>query len=125
MTDQPSLIGLEDRISYLLVVFPAYRDREHLRQCIQAGFEAAISHPSRRVLVDHTATQSRVPVPDIYDLGEALMSLRGVSTLRIALVSSRESTYPDRFFETVVKNRGMGLQVFIDDFETAASWLQS
>jgi sensor c-di-GMP phosphodiesterase-like protein len=66
-----------------------------------------------------------VPVPDIYDLGETMMSMRGVSTLRIALVSSHESIYPDRFFETVVKNRGMGLQVFIDDFEAAVSWLRS
>ena len=125
MNETTSPIKTEDRRAYLLVVSPPYRDREQFRDCILAGYDAAIAHPSRRVLVDHTATRHRVPVSEIYDLGLTLMGLQGVASLRIALVSNPESIYPDRFFETVAKNRGMGVQVFVDDFDAAVSWLDS
>jgi len=116
-------VAIEDRGSYLSVTFPAYRDVESFLDYINKGFEAAKAHPSHRVLVDHTATRNLVPIADIYDLGQALSANDGVLQLRIALVSSSESVYPDRFFETVAANRGIGIRVFIEDFDAATHWL--
>jgi len=116
-------VTIEDRGSYLSIVFPAYQGADSFLDYINMGFEAAMAHPSKRVLVDHTATRQLVPIADIYDLGKALSGNEGVYQLRIAMVSSRESVYPDRFFETVAANRGIAIRIFTEDFDAARDWL--
>lgn len=118
-------ITIEDRDDYLAVVLPAYRHRDHFLECIAEGLAAAMQHPRGHVLVDNTATKRRLSVSDVYDLGRMLAEQSGALRLRIALVSARESVYPDRFFETVAANRGLSIRLFVEDFDAAIEWLNA
>jgi hypothetical protein len=52
-----------------------------------------------------------------------MASTLGPSRPRIAAVISPEASYPDRFGENVLRNRGLDFIRFLGDEESALDWL--
>ncbi len=74
-----------------------------------------------KVLLDALSYEKALPVMSYYDVGARCADLP-VGHLKVACVVRAEATYPDRFFENVLRNRGIDYRWFLDA-EQAQRWL--
>jgi hypothetical protein len=116
-------IVVDAREGYLSITLPAYESPEQKKAQIAAVYDAVHEHNARRLLVDCRATKRLIPVFDLYDLCLSMVSMFGSRDIRIAVLASPEATYPDRFGENVVRNRGLDLIRFTEDEHDTLQWL--
>lgn len=115
------LLEFEERGWYLLVRLPSDTSIERMcanavsiaKECDARGFT--------KVLLDSLAITKVPSVTDLYEVGARCGDLL-VDHLKVAAVVSASATYPDRFFENVLQNRGIAYRWFLDE-EQATQWL--
>jgi hypothetical protein len=98
---------------------------EECMGCLDDLYQAVTHHGATRLLIDSTAIVKQLPIMDLYEIGRRVAETHQTHPLSIAIVSHRGAVYPDRFFQTVVSNRGVNLLVFVEDFDAAAAWLSA
>jgi hypothetical protein len=113
--------SFEDRGSYLLCQFAGrfeLADRLELTREIRAY---CTEHGHRRVLVDVRESQGTLGPLDRYQHAIE-MARPGSLGVRTAVVARPDQVFPDRFWETVTRNRGLVTRV-VTDMEEAIVWL--
>lgn len=85
---------------------------------IDACLQCSVS----RVLCDETRLEYRLGTAETFDAGKFLVS-RVPGLLKIAIVCNPAFNADARFFENVVVNRGLTLQMFTDT-KSAKRWLE-
>lgn len=81
-------------------------------------------HNCKRILVDSTNVRS---YPNLFDLFKFMLDLSKRSEmkkLKIAVVSFKSVSAPNRFMQSVAANRGFNFKIF-DNFELAKEYLLS
>ena len=106
-------IKVEEKGDYLQVTLQAYESEKQMESQISAMYDAVDQRHAPRLLVDCRATHKRIPIMELYDLCIYLVSKFGHLHTRMAVLASPEATYPDRFGENVVRNRGLDLIRFV------------
>lgn len=74
-----------------------------------------------KVLLDALSIKSLPPAIDLYEVGARCADLL-VDHLKVAAVVCAQATSSDRFFENVLRNRGINYRWFLDA-EQARQWL--
>lgn len=118
MTTEPEF---EEYEGYLLVRISPCDSVEQM--CANAKQIAQECHARgvSKVLLDTLLIKSLPPTIDLYTVGALCADLL-VDHLKVAAVVCAEATSPDRFFETVLQNRGISYRWFLDA-EQAKQWL--
>ncbi|MCY3023322.1 MAG: hypothetical protein NTW87_30455 [Planctomycetota bacterium] len=108
----------------LRVLVTGMIDLEAGKQLARTAHAACIQHQCPRVLIDARGAAQKLSIVDLASLGEFCSLLEPRVFMKTALVLLESQILPDRFFEKVVQNRGVNLQVFTDTGE-ALTWLRS
>ena len=116
-------VTIENKGEYFLATLPPYQSVSQTEANIAALYEAVDKNNCRKLLVDVRATHKQVPIMELYELCLYVVSKFGPIHPKIAVVSSPEAVYPDRFGENVVRNRGLDLIRFVNDEQEALDWL--
>jgi hypothetical protein len=116
-------IRIEKRGDYLLVTPPTFESLSESESQVSAMRDAAIRHNATKLLIDMRATRQRIAVVDLYEFCLDLVAKFGPLVAKIAVVASPEAAYPNRFGETVVRNRGLDCIRFVDNEQEALDWL--
>jgi len=86
--------------------------------------DAIEQHGSTLVLIDHRKLLLNLSMVDIYDRPSILESLGLPKSARIAEVVSESQHEGFKFFETVSRNNGYLVSIFLD-IDSAKAWLKS
>ena len=124
MPDEMDSLKIEKKEGYLLVVFPPYHSLEVFEKYFSEMYEAVNKYKSPRVLIDVLATKEKVPILELYELGCYMAEKNMDKKPRIAGIASKEAVYSDKFFQNVVRNRGVDLLRFVESYEEAFDWLE-
>lgn len=117
-------LSIEDMGTHLEAECPSYCSLRDCAACINEIFTTARRLDRPRILVNFTATKVQIPISDLFALGK-FVAEEGRGHIKLAVVASAQAVTPDRFFQTVAQNRGINVRVFVDDFDSALSWLES
>lgn len=108
---------------YAEVVTSGVADKDGSLLMVQALAQAMRSHGLTKVLIDHRKIERVVGTTlDIYDRPSAFPALGQALQISIAELIRPEHWDHFRFFETVCRNRGFQVSVFLDQ-EKALAWL--
>ena len=124
MHDEMDSLKIEKKEGYLLVVFPPYHSVEVFEKYFSEIYEAVDKYNAARVFMDLTSTKEKVPILELYELGCYMAEKNMDKKPRIAGVCSKEAAYSDKFFQNVVRNRGVDLLRFVENHEDAFDWLE-
>jgi len=116
---------ITDKKAYLIFKLDGIRSRDANAQVAKAIRRTCTEKSCHRVLVDAAALENRLGVLDAH-AGPTTDFPRDVASKRIktAVLDRREFEKHYRFFETVARNAGYYLRVFVDR-KTALDWLLS
>ena len=117
-------LSIEDTGTHLEAECPPYCSLKDCAVCISEIFTTARRLNRPRILINFTATKVQIPISELYALGQHVAE-EGRGHIKLAVVASAQAVTPDRFFQTVAQNRGLNVRVFVDDFDSALSWLES
>jgi hypothetical protein len=106
---------------YLRMTFTGPFSLDAARSAVDAGVEACKKENCEKVLFDCRSMTGDIDVLDRFDVGQYSASTVP-HTVRIAVLGREDHILPDRFFENVVRNRGLTLTVF-SDMDKAVEWL--
>ncbi len=81
-----------------------------------------VEHGRRRVLVDLRESRGELGALERYEHAVEVSQTRGPG-LRAALLVRPDQAFPDRFWETVTRNRGLATHV-ATDADAALAWLR-
>lgn len=123
MPEPQHCLSIVNEGEYLLATFPPYSGVLACTACLDEVFATLAQHGLSKVIIDHTKTAQPIPILECYELGNYMAGKTREQPTKIAIVASRGGVYPDRFFETVARNRQVQVSVFAEDFEAAQSWL--
>ena len=123
MAENVPQLNIVERGGYILVTFPPYESRRQLEAGLSAVYDAVEEHGCCKLLMDCRATRERIPILDLFHICLYLVDRFGSVGARMAVIASPEAVYPDRFGETVVRNRGLDLIRFTGDDREALDWL--
>jgi hypothetical protein len=116
--------SIENRNSYLLITLAPYSDMDEFKSNVTQIKDAIDLYKCRKLLIDATATKERIPVLDLFEICLHMVDKLGPANPKIAVFVVPEATYPDRFGENVVRNRGMDLMRFVSSIQEALDWLE-
>jgi hypothetical protein len=108
--------------NYLEVRFPPYSDQNSYREFIAATIAECKKRDFRSLLADVTALEAGLPIMDDLELGTFVVETAAPTPIKMAVLFREEAMKGDRFFETVVRNRGGQLKEFSDRVD-AENWL--
>jgi hypothetical protein len=80
-----------------------------------------VEHGQRRVLVDITPSQGELGALERYEHAVLIAHTGGLG-IRAAVLARPDQVFPDRFWETVTRNRGLAVRV-VTDAAAALEWL--
>ena len=124
MSGKIDSLKIEKKENYMLVVFPPYYSLEVCEQYVSQMYEAVDKCKIPRVLIDFLGTKEKIPIFDLYELGCYFSKKNMDRKPRISVVCSKETANPDAFFQNVVRNRGVDLIRFVENYEEAFAWLE-
>jgi len=108
---------------YAEVVTNGVADKDGSLLMVRALAQAMQSHGLTKVLIDHRKIERVVGTTlDIYDRPSAFPAMGQTLQISIAELIRPEHWDHFRFFETVCRNRGFQVSVFMDQ-EEALAWL--
>ena len=121
----PFQCSIIDKTDYLIFKLDGIRTRKTNAQVAEAIRNTCSEDTCQRVLVDAIDLESRLGVLDAHagpttDFPNDVVSKR----IKVAVLDRREFEQGFRFFETVARNAGYFLRVFVDRDE-ALEWLLS
>lgn len=95
-------------------------------QIYEYSVDQARIHPNCRALMDLRGVSGKPSMDELYQLGcwAAELDRRAGPVLRVGIVGNPPLIGPERFGETVARNRGANMQVF-DDWEAAITWISN
>ena len=106
---------------YLLVTVSGTFSPELSMESIDAMVTAAKKEDCKKILLDCRPMGGEIGVLERFDTGR-YGALTIPRTFKIALLARKEQVSPDKFFQTVSRNRGVNLTVFTENDE-ALGWL--
>ncbi len=115
-------LDIREEEGFLRAVLPDYKDSSGYMSHADAILARCEKIAQNRILVDATALTALIPVLQLYEIGTYMAKQIEGRYIRAAVIANPEQIYPDRFFETVARNRGMDLRVFTSSVE-AQAWL--
>jgi hypothetical protein len=114
-------LEFEEHDGYLSVRIPFCDSVDQAYAYAKSIVQECAARKFSKVLLDALSTPKAPPIMYLYELGVRCATLP-VGHLKVACVVRPEATYPDRFFENVLQNRGVNYQWFLDA-EQALQWL--
>jgi hypothetical protein len=119
MSQRLKIVNVEDRLH---ITFSGPFSVEAGKKSIDAMVAACKREGSTKVLFDCRPMTGVLQVLDRFDMGEY-----GASTIphfvKVAMLGREDQILPDKFFETVARNRGLLLAVF-SEIDEAIAWLR-
>lgn len=113
----------ESRRRFVLVHLPSVCTLPTCIEQIDAAIEECRKSGLREILFDATGLKGPIPIIDLYEIGDYMCSQIAPTPIRrIAILTGSAITQEDRFFEDVVRNRGLDLRWFSDRDEMT-QWL--
>ncbi len=119
----PSRINMQRKNSHLYVRLTGEPKLEFMKQQLEKMLKTCIQHHFSQVLVNATKLDGLLSVLDRYQLG-AFIDKMWDRDIRIAMVVPAKELFEHKFFETVVRNRGVLIETF-DSTKDAQKWLES
>jgi hypothetical protein len=123
MAENAQRISIAKKDEYLSVTLPSYESLGKRKVQLSVIYDAVGEHGCRRLLIDSRATRKQVPIMDLFGLATYLARKFKPLPVKMAVLVSPEAVYPDRFGETVARNRGLDLIRFVDNEQEALNWL--
>ena len=119
----PFKYSITEKKKYLIFKLEGVRTRKTNAQVAEAIRDTCTEDTCQRVLVDALALENRLGILDAHagpttDFPNDVVSKR----IKVAVLDRREFEQSFRFFETVARNAGYFLRVFVDRDE-ALNWL--
>ena len=98
---------------------------EGSNQAWRDTLDLAQQHGADRILTDHRNCLFRPSTLDIYERSERLVDMKEYANIsRLAILAAATAHLPSyQFFVTVMRNRGVLVEVFVDDETAAWNWL--
>ena len=118
MSDQVEIVKKKD---YLLVTVSGIFSPELSMKSIDAMVTAAKKEDCTKILLDCRSLGGEIGVLERFETGR-YGALTIPRTIKIALLGRKDQVSPDKFFQTVARNRGVNLTVFTENDE-AIGWL--
>lgn len=75
----------------------------------------------KKLLIDISEIDGNIPIIDRFNLGEIFVQ-KFISLDKAAIISNEQLVAPEKFFQTVTRNRGANVQVFLSE-EDAKEWI--
>jgi len=119
----PSGINMRWKDSHLYVRLTGEPKLESMKQQLEKMLKSCIQHHCSKILVNATQLDGLLSVLDRYQLG-AFLDKMWDRDVRIAMVVPAEELIEHKFFETVVRNRGVLIETF-GNTKDAQKWLES
>lgn len=112
----------ETREGYLYVKVPPATSVDEM--CVHAEriAEECETGGHRKVLIDALANETTLPIMTYYEAGVRCADMKISHQVKVACVVRLEATYHDRFYESVLRNRGVDYRWFLNA-EEARRWL--
>lgn len=123
MAENAQPISIVKKGEYISATLPPYESLSKRQAQLSGIYDAVDEHGCSRLLIDSRATRQQVPIVELFYLGTYLASKFGPLLVKMAVLVSPEAVYPDRFGETVARNRGLDLIRFLDNEQEALNWL--
>jgi hypothetical protein len=118
-----STVKFQDFGTYVLCHFTGRFALQPLLELARDIRAYCVEHGHRRVLVDLRESQGELGALERYEHAVAMSKTRGPG-LRAAMLVRPDQAFPDRFWETVTRNRGLATHVATDPDE-AIRWLRA
>lgn len=119
-------LTIEPRQSYLYVIATGNFDLYAAQNSFRKIFSAVAQHNLSKVLIDLRPLEGNMSTMDRFSLAEFVSSERfeheGTVAVRLAVVGKHPIVEPQRFGETVARNRGVNVCV-MTDIDDALEWL--
>jgi hypothetical protein len=102
---------------------------ESSNELMKLGVEMSEKTGVRKVLIDHRKIQVNLSITEIFERG--INAIKMGTHLRFdktAMVQSSEKgklAVDYRFLETVLRNRGVNIKIFLGDINAARDWLNA
>lgn len=113
---------IEKAAGYLCVTFSGLFTFEAAKRSIDAMVAACAHEQCTRALFDCRPMSGTLTVSNRFDVAEYGAAVVPAS-LKVAMLGRADQMLPDRFFETVARNRGMMMTLFTD-VDEAIAWLR-
>ena len=121
-------LTFEERTSYLYARAVGIFNLREAKDCFRRIVEVAAQEKLLRVLFDARDLKGNMTTMDRYTLGDSLtkeiLEKKNQVLPRIAIVGNEPFIDPQRFGETVARNRGSLLKV-TTDIDQALQWLEA
>lgn len=109
---------------YLYISSPDCCDKDECAGCIDKLYEAIEEEHTTKVLLDLRNSNCRMPVLELWEMGNYMAERNYGKFPKIALLSAEGwGAREEKFFESVVRNRGVDLMDFVNDQDAALEWL--
>jgi hypothetical protein len=112
----------ESRGAYLYVKVPAATSAEEMCAHAERIAKECEDGGHRKILIDALSTEKVLPIRAYYEAGVRCADMKISHHVKVACVVRQEATYHDRFYESVLRNRGVDYRWFLDA-EEARRWL--
>ena len=120
MSDRVEIVKKRD---YLLITVSGTFSPELSMESIDAMVTAAKKEDCKKILLDCRPMDGEIGVLERFETGR-YGALTIPRTFKIALLARKDQVSPEKFFQTVARNRGVNLTVFTENDE-ALGWLIS
>ena len=108
--------------TYIQVTYVGDFTRAEARRCIDVCTTSCLDHGLMRVLLDVRQMTGDMTVMDRFQTALYGIKLRK-HKIKTAMLANDRIVLPDRFFESVARNRGIRIRVFTDE-DQALAWLE-
>lgn len=117
----PYTVEMVEDVGYVTVVLTGNVNKSEHEASTEEASAALTANDCRKLLVEATRANHRMPVTENYDFASALRERHPLG-IRISVLVLDEDLDHVKFVETVARNRGVDLTVF-SDREQALNWL--
>lgn len=110
----------KDGQQFILELTGSYNFKEAVEQFDDIG-NYYNNNKFNKLLIDLSEIEGNIPIIDRFNLGEIFV--KKLAPLdKTAIISNQSLASPDNFFQTVARNRGANVKIFMDKKE-ASDWL--
>lgn len=124
--DQQYTTSVNSDQHYLLVTIEGWYSLSNALAFFKYALDQTLIHEKRSLLIDVNKLEGTIPLTDRFIFSETLSGYfiqKAVGKInRVAVVGKEPIVDPERFGETVARNRGLNVYVFTDS-QQAVQWL--
>ena len=108
--------------TYILVTYVGDFTRAEARRCIDVCTTSCLDHGLMSAMLDVRQMTGDMTVMDRFHTALYGIKLRK-EKIKTAMLADDRIVLPDKFFESVARNRGIRIRVFTDE-DQAVAWLE-